>query len=315
MQHMETMRIRRLRRIAVLLILIAGTALLSQEAPQLVVVRTVIWAIGNGGGCTLAECVNEISASLLEKAGSIKAQSTLMATDQELDLWNTPYGRFWTPKANALFYDLAEQSIDVYQSKAGGIHRGDIVLDCGANVGTFTRTALDQGASLVVAFDIDPRNLRSLKATFSKEIAAGTVIVVPKGVWHQDDTLEAKFYSNTNLNTVTMAARIETDEKPQIVKVPLTKIDSVVEQLALPRVNYIKMDVEGAEAAALRGARKTIERFRPRMSIAVENEPQDIDTIPALVRSFSVSYSETPGAWRRIRPWIIRPEAITFVPR
>jgi len=312
---MKTMRIGRLLRIAVLLILIAGTALLCQEAPKLAAIRTLIWAIGNGGGCTLAECVNEISPSLLEKAVSIHAQSTLIATDQELELWNTPYGRFWNPKGNILFFDLAEQSIDVYQSKAGGIHRGDIVLDCGANVGTFTRTALNEGASLVVAFDIDPRNIRSLNATFSKEIKAGTVIVVPKGVWHQDDTLEAKFYSNTNLNTITMAGRIETTEKPQMVKVPLTTIDSLVEQLALPRVDYIKMDVEGAEAAALRGARKTIERFRPRMSIAVENEPEDIDTIPALIKSFSVSYSETPGAWRRIRPWIIRPEAITFVPR
>ena len=55
-----------------------------------------------------------------------------------------------------------------------------------------------------------------------------------------------------------MAARIETEEKPQIVKVPLTKIDSVVEQLALPRVDYIKMDVEGYEFQALAGMERTL---------------------------------------------------------
>src|ERR1044072_4350391 len=98
---MGTMRIRRLARIALLLILIAGTALLTQEATQLLAVNAVIWAIGNGGGCTLAECVNEISTNLLAKAGSIKAKSTLIATDQDLVLWNTPYGLFWSPKANA----------------------------------------------------------------------------------------------------------------------------------------------------------------------------------------------------------------------
>ncbi|MGZ8435557.1 MAG: FkbM family methyltransferase [Candidatus Binatia bacterium] len=299
-----------------LMLTITAVAVLSPQGPlQNVAIRTFIWATGNGGGCTFAQCVNEIGNGLLEKAESIKAKSTLMTTTRDLELWDTPSGQFWNPKGNALFFDLAEQSFDVYQSKQGGIRHGDIVLDCGANVGTFTRTALMQGASLVVAFDIDPRNIKSLNATFFKEIAAGTVIVVPEGVWHQDDTLEAKFYSNTNLNTITMATRTETDEKPEMVRVPLTKIDTVVERLGLPRVDYIKMDVEGAEAAALRGARATITRFHPRMSIAVENEPGDIDTIPALVRSFGISYSETPGAWRRIRPWVIRPEAITFVPR
>jgi len=302
--------------VVALMLVIIAVAVLSPQGPlQNVATRIFIWATGNGGGCTFAQCFNEIGNALLEEAMNIKAQSTLRTTNQELEEWDTPYGRFWNPKGNALFFDLAEQSFDVYQSKQGGIRPGDIVLDCGANVGTFTRTALIQGASLVVAFDIDPRNIKSLNATFSKEIAAGTVIVVPQGVWHQEDTMEAKFYSNTNLNTITMATRLETNEKPEIVRVPLTKIDTVVEPLGLPRIDYIKMDVEGAEAAALRGARATITQFHPRMSIAVENEPEDIDTIPALVRSFGVSYSETPGAWRRIRPWVIRPEAITFVPR
>lgn len=303
---------RRIRIIVLtVLIMIAGTTLLAEH----VVGGMIIWAIGNGGGCTVAECVNDILPTIRKLAVAIRGQSTLLATSQELELWNTPYGQFWNPEGNALFWDLAEQSIDVYRANDAGVRRGDIVLDCGANVGTFTRAALRQGASLVVAFDIDPRNIESLSATFAAEIAAGTVIVVPKGVWHREDTLEAKFYSNTNLNTVTMESRIETAQKPKIVKVPLTTIDTVVRDLGLTRVDFIKMDVEGAEISALRGAQTTIERFKPKLSIAVENQPEDIETIPALIRSFAVNYSESPSGWRRIRPWVIRPEAILFVPR
>jgi len=167
---------------------------------------------------------------------------------------------------------------------------------------------------MVVAFDIDPRNLQSLRDTFAAEIAAGAVVIVPKGVWEREAVLEAKIYQNSNLNTVTMASRVESSEPPQTARVPLTTIDRVVKDLRLPRVDYIKMDVEGSEAAALRGARSTIITFRPRLSIATENEPEDIEKLPALIRSFGVNYSQENGFCRKIRRFAIRPEVVVFSP-
>ena len=40
-------------------------------------------------------------------------------------------------------------------------------------------------------------------------------------------------------------------------KLPLTTIDKLVAELNLPRVDFIKMDIEGAEVKALHGGRKT----------------------------------------------------------
>jgi len=40
-----------------------------------------------------------------------------------------------------------------------------------------------------------------------------------------------------------------------VVNVPLTSIDKLVAQLQLPRVDFIKMDIKGATAKALIGAK------------------------------------------------------------
>ena len=42
-------------------------------------------------------------------------------------------------------------------------------------------------------------------------------------------------------------------------------LDEIVEQLELRRVDFIKVDIEGSERRALRGASRTIARFKPRM--------------------------------------------------
>ena len=44
------------------------------------------------------------------------------------------------------------------------------------------------------------------------------------------------------------------DEHAGKVEVPVTTLDKIVEELRLPRVDFIKMDIEGAEREALRGA-------------------------------------------------------------
>src|SRR6202011_6322938 len=74
------------------------------------------------------------------------------------------------------------------------------------------------------------------------------------------------------------------------VQVPLAQIDKLVPELNLPRVDFIKMDIEGAEVKALTGAHDTIVRYRPRLAIATEHKPNDERTIPAAVRALRSDY-------------------------
>jgi hypothetical protein len=55
------------------------------------------------------------------------------------------------------------------------------------------------------------------------------------------------------------------------------------------------MDVEGAEVNALAGARETIAKFKPRLSIATEHKPDDEVAIPMAVRRLRGDYRMTCG--------------------
>ena len=56
-------------------------------------------------------------------------------------------------------------------------------------MGLYAKTALASGAKLVVAIEPAPENIECLRRNLAQEIAAGRVIVYPKGVWDKDDTL------------------------------------------------------------------------------------------------------------------------------
>jgi len=239
-----------------------------------------------------------------------RASAVVERDGEGYELHRTPRGMFWSPAGNILYYNLGEMAVEAYGGAVEGVRAGDVVLDCGANVGTFTRSALEAGAAKVVALEIDPRNAECLRRNFRQEVDEGRVIIVDKGVWSGAGTVEVKTYTNSNLNTVVMPERPETREKPRIVTLPVTSIDQVVEELGLERVDFIKMDVEGAEAEALRGARRTLQRFRPRLSVATENLPDDIDRVPAMIREIVPGYQIRPGICRKIRRFMIRPEVV-----
>jgi FkbM family methyltransferase len=230
--------------------------------------------------------------------------------DGALALWSTPSGDWWLPirsRQPELEVQAAEQQIQVYGA-SDGVRRGDVVLDCGASVGIYARlTALAAGARLVVGIEPAAENLECLRRNLVPEISAGRVLVYPKGVWESQTELELRISSeDSGANTVALAV-----PTGNIVRIPVTTIDRLVEELHLPRVDFIKMDIEGAELQALAGARHTIARWKPRLAIAVYHSPGDREAIPTLVRSMRPDYRSRVG-WCRDLGSHMLPDTMLF---
>jgi FkbM family methyltransferase len=222
----------------------------------------------------------------------------------------TPRGTWWIPEGNdfVLPFNLAEQERQVYGTGEYSVKPGDIVLDCGANVGVWTRTALNHGARLVVGFEPAPENIESYRRNYKDEIAAGKVILVPKGVWDKEDVLLLRRDPhNSAADSFVMLA----DGTPG-VKAPLTTIDHAVAELKLERVDYIKMDVEGAEVRALEGGRETIAKFHPHLSMAAEHNIEDGVRIPSAVQKIWDGYRLICGPCLESKDGHVRPDVLYF---
>jgi len=261
----------------------------------------------------------------LVKARTVKARtdeilraSRMVGEDEQgLFLYETPEGDFWLPQRDdvwSLAVVLAEQEQEMYGHAGSlGVRPGDVVIDGGAHVGLFTRTALAAGASKVVTFEVTPKALLCLRRNLAKEIAEGKVVVVDKGVWHEEAVLPLVIVDGCSVcNSVT-------HQMPAAVDVPLTTIDHAAEALKLARVDFIKLDIENAEANALRGAAETLRRFHPRVAVALENAKnryEYADEVLGIMRDAFSGYAYECGACTNPEPSRrVLPEILHFYPR
>lgn len=217
--------------------------------------------------------------------------------DDGLFRWETRNGPVWTPKADdvgtilaAIFYRKSRwMSVDA--TDLVPIQPGDVVMDAGAHLGESTRNALGLGASMVIAIEPSPDNVRAFRRNLATQIAGGRIVIVEKGVYDHEGVLEFENHKSWDGQFV--------DEHGahggKIEQLPVTTIDALVAQLKLTRLDFIKMDIEGSEPYALKGATDTLRRFKPRLAIGTYHRPGDLEAIHQIVLKANPAYKEAPS--------------------
>ncbi len=270
--------------------------------------------IGRGQGCPVSKAwqINDHDRELTRIKDEMLAGQKLLGTEGGLEHYQTPKGEFWAPKGSRFIlpFNLAEEEIAIYGRAPKGVRKGDVVLDCGANVGTFARYSLEAGAAKIIAIEPAPDNLECLRRNFPSEIADGRIVIVPKGVWDKEDILELRVDPE---NQAADSFVIQRKGAVVVARVPLTTIDRMVADLGLDKVDFIKMDIEGAEVNALRGGKETIARHHPRLALSTYHRPTDPVEIPAAVRDAWSGYRVECGACSSLpERWLLRPDVLMF---
>jgi FkbM family methyltransferase len=132
---------------------------------------------------------------------------------------------------------------------------------------------LPHGAGRVVVLEADPRNVACLRKSFAHEIEEGRVAIVEAAAWSEPTELTFAAAGEADNSSVFQLS------KNGNVKVKATTIGQLMEDLSLDRLDFIKMDIEGAERKALLGARSSPEKHKPQMALSIyhiNDDPQVI---------------------------------------
>ncbi len=198
-----------------------------------------------------------------------------------LELWDTLLGQLWIPDpGSAVIKHLEwEQAVQkVYEYPSAHVSGGDVVIDCGAHIGGFTRVALRAGARMVVAIEPEKANIMAFRRNLSQELKNGSVILIEKGVWDKACRLSLHLSRTGDSHSVAISQNAGKDQAIEV-----TTLDNLTVNLKLPRVDFIKMDIEGAELKALQGSRQVLKRWHPRLAISSYHEKGDPSAICDLV--------------------------------
>lgn len=144
----------------------------------------------------------------------------------------------------------------VFEPLRSVLREGDTFLDIGANVGYYSMLALDAvgPTGRVYAFEIDERPLRCLRRTKAKQQLHNLHI---NGVAVGDHTGTAILHQEHDSGHSHLAPGHAGR------RVPITTLDEWMTEAKPPHVRAVKMDIEGAEMLALRGASRFITQHRP----------------------------------------------------
>jgi FkbM family methyltransferase len=247
-----------------------------------------------------------------------------MRDDGSFRLWKTSLGDFWAPlKADVHFMLMlqTEAALNVYRF---GKHK--TVIDCGANIGFATRQALNNGAEIVIAFEPCPENAECYSRNFAPEILSGRVVLHRKGAWSGISrvflgvTEAANPGSPSIRQSVNGEAAEAGDGGNSGLWIDTITIDAVVRAQGLSSVDFIKMDIEGAEVEALKGAGETIRGSRPFIGLGTEhtsdiyaNNVSVISTIRSIEPAYQYLVTEShPFKSASRGGWVMAPHSIYF---
>jgi FkbM family methyltransferase len=196
-----------------------------------------------------------------------------------LTIYQVPTGVFTICVAQQYRCDCRPRPVEVSP--------GDTVIDGGGCWGDsalyFAQRAGSDGR--VFTFEFVEPNLEIMSQNLAlNPTVRNQIEVVERALWERSGE-EVRYQDNGP------GTRVSSDGSGQSAKSVVTlSIDDMVREKNVPRIDFIKMDIEGSELSALKGAETTLRRFKPKLAICVYHRLEDFFDIPAYLESLCLGY-------------------------
>ena len=159
---------------------------------------------------------------------------------------------------------------------------GSTVIDCGVFDGSTSEKFADLGYK-VYGFELDDINFKA-----AEKLAEQKGFVVENmglGSYEHEISYSRGLFDDNNM----LSAISQTNPRGKY-KAKITTLDAYVRNKKLPSVDFIKMDVEGAELDIFRGATDTIARFKPILAISAYHKADDFFVLAEFIKKICPHY-------------------------
>lgn len=188
-------------------------------------------------------------------------------------------------KANE--YDFVKLGEGTYERFGVDISDGDVVIDCGANIGMFTLFAAHKNASRVISFEPVEHAYDILNSNVHVNDFTKTEFIVMKfGL----SNTTAKVKISINDENVGSNSIIGNNDSQKTELIDVIKLDDYIRDNNINKINFIKADIEGAERLMLDGARETMLKFKPKLSICTYHFPDDAEVLTNIILEANSDY-------------------------
>jgi FkbM family methyltransferase len=151
------------------------------------------------------------------------------------------------------------------------LKEGDVFIDAGANVGSYTLVAAKQVGQTGKVFAFEP--VKKIFCRLKEAIALNNrhnIFAEQKAL--SDENTELALYLAKKSNLGMSSIYHHDTENGRVEKVEAVSLDDYLENHSTERIDLIKIDVEGSEFSALKGMQKSIRKFKPKILIELKKE-------------------------------------------
>ncbi len=144
---------------------------------------------------------------------------------------------------------------------------GMTVVDAGGCYGEFSLYAAKcvGPSGKVLMLEPDLANIAVAKHFFEMNGNPGNIEIVPAGLWSKQGTL--KFTAGQGALS-SVASLSNSDVAAKVIEIQVHSLASLVKEFRLNRLDFVKMDIEGAEVEVISTAGELPTQYRPRYAIA-----------------------------------------------
>jgi FkbM family methyltransferase len=246
------------------------------------------WVAANLRGKTTGVSAVDVIKYLTRPSKRQRGGRYVKAVEHDGDFWRIcfhglPDPLYWPAKFDLDWvYDFIDEQFNPqnwhqYEIDSTRVDQNDIVFDCGASEGLFS-LRVARRCRKVIALEPLPDFQPALARTFAR---VSNVEIVPLAVGRDRRTVH--FHPAAGGSVKAAAGEIEVEQ---------TSLDEITRDRN-EHVDFLKVDIEGAEMEMLEGARETLIRDLPKIAMTTYHRKGDSKRFTEFLRSLDVGYQTT----------------------